>query len=455
MVQPAVAAGPPRRRSVRVVPRAARQTPMPVTPRRHVPRRWARAARRGQPVPPGARPEAGQAAASASSPPSRCSPPSSPPVARRRDPLRVARHAAASTRRLDHPARGSNASAPVKQGTRRRPTGPPRHPSSRPASSASPPPSPRAGRRAPASSSTRPATCSPTTTSSPAPAAHRHPLRRPHLRRRVRGTDPSTDLAVITVKNAPSDLTPDRHRRLRQDQGRRPGHGRGQPARPRRHRHHGHRQRAQPPGHHRGREQPQSDGPVRHQRPAAAERAGRDQRDPDLAPRSTPATAVAPSSTPAASSSASTRRSPRSGLPRRPVRQHRHRLRDPGQRGHLDRQAAHRQRHRGARLPRRRPRRTAPPVDGSATRAGAEVTSVGDGTPAAKAGLKVGDVIVAVNGERVDSADSLVGHVREKTAGDTVTLTVLRDGKSPEIKATLGGQAHHQRLSPPAPPTGA
>ena len=38
-------------------------------------------------------------------------------------------------------------------------------------------------------------------------------------------------------------------------------------------------------------------------------------------------------------------------LLRRPVGQHRHRLRDPGQRGHLDRQAAHRQRRRGARLP--------------------------------------------------------------------------------------------------------
>ncbi len=36
--------------------------------------------------------------------------------------------------------------------------------------------------------------------------------------------------------------------------------------------------------------------------------------------------------------------------------------------------------------------------DGSATRAGAEVTSVGDGTPAAAAGLKVGDVIIAVDG---------------------------------------------------------
>ena len=78
--------------------------------------------------------------------------------------------------------------------------------------------------------------------------------------------------------------------------------------------------------------------------------------------------------------------------------------------------------------------------DGSATRAGAEVTSVGDGTPAAKAGLKVGDVIVAVNGKPVDSANSLVGHVREKTTGDEVTLTVLRDGKSIEVKATLAAK---------------
>ncbi|MFL6080126.1 MAG: S1C family serine protease [Ornithinibacter sp.] len=78
--------------------------------------------------------------------------------------------------------------------------------------------------------------------------------------------------------------------------------------------------------------------------------------------------------------------------------------------------------------------------DGSATRAGAEVTSVGDGTPAAKAGLEVGDVIIAVDGKPVDSADSLVGHVREKTTGDQVTLTVLRDGKSIQVKATLAAK---------------
>ncbi|MFW5473798.1 S1C family serine protease [Knoellia sp. CPCC 206450] len=75
--------------------------------------------------------------------------------------------------------------------------------------------------------------------------------------------------------------------------------------------------------------------------------------------------------------------------------------------------------------------------DGSATRAGAQVRTVQPGTPAQKAGLEAGDVITEVNGERVDSAESLVAHIREYSVGDTVKLTVLRDGKSQEISATL------------------
>ncbi len=75
--------------------------------------------------------------------------------------------------------------------------------------------------------------------------------------------------------------------------------------------------------------------------------------------------------------------------------------------------------------------------DGSSTRAGAEITSVGAGTPAEKAGLKKGDVIVAVNGDAVDSAESLVGYIREQSVGSTVKLTVLRGGASQEVQATL------------------
>ena len=78
--------------------------------------------------------------------------------------------------------------------------------------------------------------------------------------------------------------------------------------------------------------------------------------------------------------------------------------------------------------------------DGSATRAGAEITSVGDDTPASAAGLQVGDVVTAVGGERVESALSLVAHIRERSAGDEVTLTVLRDGRSIEVSATLAAK---------------
>ncbi|MDN5767596.1 MAG: trypsin-like peptidase domain-containing protein [Humibacillus sp.] len=76
-------------------------------------------------------------------------------------------------------------------------------------------------------------------------------------------------------------------------------------------------------------------------------------------------------------------------------------------------------------------------TDGSAKRAGAQIVSVVSGTPAAKAGLKVGDVITEVNGEPVDSAIALVGQVRELAAGDQAQLTVFRGGAKQTIDVTL------------------
>jgi putative serine protease PepD len=78
--------------------------------------------------------------------------------------------------------------------------------------------------------------------------------------------------------------------------------------------------------------------------------------------------------------------------------------------------------------------------DGSATRTGAEITSVGADTPASEAGLQVGDVVTAVGGERIESALSLVAHIRERNAGDEVTLTVLRDGRTIDVKTTLAAK---------------
>jgi putative serine protease PepD len=78
--------------------------------------------------------------------------------------------------------------------------------------------------------------------------------------------------------------------------------------------------------------------------------------------------------------------------------------------------------------------------DGSATRAGATVREVSPGTPAAEAGLRSGDTVIAVDGDRVDSTLSLVAHIRERSVGDKVTLTVLRDGERLELSAILAAR---------------
>ncbi|RSX49433.1 S1C family serine protease [Bifidobacterium callimiconis] len=75
-------------------------------------------------------------------------------------------------------------------------------------------------------------------------------------------------------------------------------------------------------------------------------------------------------------------------------------------------------------------------ADGT-TRAGSAVQSVVSGGPADKAGVKQGDVIVGYNGKTVGSNASLLGFVRATALNDTVKLTVVRDGKTIELSATM------------------
>ena len=75
--------------------------------------------------------------------------------------------------------------------------------------------------------------------------------------------------------------------------------------------------------------------------------------------------------------------------------------------------------------------------DGSGQRAGATHRGGAAGHARCRGGLRSGDMVIAVDGDRVDSSLSLVAHVRERTVGDQVTLTVLRGGKKVELKATL------------------
>lgn len=59
------------------------------------------------------------------------------------------------------------------------------------------------------------------------------------------------------------------------------------------------------------------------------------------------------------------------------------------------------------------------------------------GSPADKAGLKEKDVITKVNGTLVDEKNSLISLLGQKSVGESVELTVIRDGKEQSIKATL------------------
>jgi serine protease Do len=68
---------------------------------------------------------------------------------------------------------------------------------------------------------------------------------------------------------------------------------------------------------------------------------------------------------------------------------------------------------------------------------GAVVTQVEDGSPAAKAGLKVGDVITELDGQKVSDASQLQIEVGQKEPGSSIKLGVLRDGKTIDVPVTL------------------
>lgn len=66
---------------------------------------------------------------------------------------------------------------------------------------------------------------------------------------------------------------------------------------------------------------------------------------------------------------------------------------------------------------------------------GVLVTSVADDSPAAKAGLKAGDVITAIDGDKIEGAGDLARGINKKKDGD-VTLTVIRSKNQRTITVT-------------------
>ena len=69
---------------------------------------------------------------------------------------------------------------------------------------------------------------------------------------------------------------------------------------------------------------------------------------------------------------------------------------------------------------------------------GALVTKVEKGSPAEKAGLQTGDVIVAADGRQVTSSVSLPMIISAKRPGTQTELTVIRDGKEMKVPVTVG-----------------
>jgi S1-C subfamily serine protease len=78
---------------------------------------------------------------------------------------------------------------------------------------------------------------------------------------------------------------------------------------------------------------------------------------------------------------------------------------------------------------------------------GVLVSSVTGDSPAAKAGVKAGDVITKVNGTAVKDVGDLVRELADVRDDDVVTLDILRDRKATTLKATLEPRTPQRRRS--------
>ena len=81
--------------------------------------------------------------------------------------------------------------------------------------------------------------------------------------------------------------------------------------------------------------------------------------------------------------------------------------------------------------------RSATTTIGADTYVGAEVQDVSAGSGASAAGIRAGDVIVKVEGQEVSGAKQLIGYVRRYKAGDTITMTIVRNGQTQDVSVRI------------------
>jgi serine protease Do/serine protease DegQ len=84
---------------------------------------------------------------------------------------------------------------------------------------------------------------------------------------------------------------------------------------------------------------------------------------------------------------------------------------------------------------------------GVEAREGALVQEVASGSAAEKAGIKVGDIIISVDGEAITNAANLRTTIGVKRSGDKVQLDVLRDGKRRTLTATLDERDSSEQMN--------
>jgi 2-alkenal reductase len=69
---------------------------------------------------------------------------------------------------------------------------------------------------------------------------------------------------------------------------------------------------------------------------------------------------------------------------------------------------------------------------------GALIAQVESGGPSAEAGIREGDVVIQADDQKITSFDDLLGYIAYKKPGDTIQLTIVRDGQQSQVAVTLG-----------------
>ncbi|WP_158265363.1 PDZ domain-containing protein [Blastopirellula marina] len=82
------------------------------------------------------------------------------------------------------------------------------------------------------------------------------------------------------------------------------------------------------------------------------------------------------------------------------------------------------------------------------------VTEVNPGGPADKAGLKQGDLIASVDGQRFQTLEQLGKWMSGKQPGDKLRLKVIQAGKTSDVEVVLGSQPSDTPIPPPLPQAG-